>query len=57
LGSFDAMTRPRVFSGPKSIDAALRELDRCAGTQFDPGVVTAFRELLESRFDQLARGA
>jgi HD-GYP domain-containing protein (c-di-GMP phosphodiesterase class II) len=55
--AFDAMTRPRVYSGPKSIDAALRELDRCAGTQFDPGVVTAFRELLESRFDQLARGA
>jgi two-component system, cell cycle response regulator len=55
--AFDAMTRPRVYSRPKSIDAALRELDRCSGTQFDPGVVTAFRELLETRFDQLAKGA
>ena len=39
------------------IAAALDELRACAGTQFDAGVVTAFRELLEGRFDQLAKGA
>ena len=39
------------------IAAALDELHDCAGTQFDPGVVIAFRELLENRFDQLAKGA
>lgn len=55
--AFDAMTKPRVYSGSKSIDAALRELDRCAGTQFDPGVVTAFRSLFEDRFDRMAKGA
>jgi HD-GYP domain-containing protein (c-di-GMP phosphodiesterase class II) len=55
--AFDAMTKPRVYSASISIQAALDELDRCAGTQFDPGVVTSFRAVLESRVDQLARGA
>ena len=55
--AFDAMTRPRSYSASVSIAAALDELNECAGTQFDPGVVVAFCELLEGRFDQLARGA
>ena len=55
--AFDAMTRPRSYSGSIPIQAALDELQDCAGTQFDPGVVTAFCELLEGRFDQLAKGA
>jgi HD-GYP domain-containing protein (c-di-GMP phosphodiesterase class II) len=55
--AFDAMTRPRSYSASRSIQAALDELQECAGTQFDPGVVTAFCELLEGRFDQLAKGA
>ena len=55
--AFDAMTKPRVYSDSRPIQGALDELDRCAGTQFDPGVVSAFRALLESRVDQLARGA
>jgi len=55
--AFDAMTKPRVYSGSVSIAAALGELDRCAGTQFDPGVVAVFRGLFESRFDRLAKGA
>jgi two-component system, cell cycle response regulator len=55
--AFDAMTRSRRYSASISIHAALAELDECAGTQFDPGVVTAFRELLDRRFDVLARWA
>jgi len=55
--AFDAMTKPRVYSDSMPIQGALDELDRCAGTQFDPGIVTAFRALLDSRVDQLARGA
>jgi HD-GYP domain-containing protein (c-di-GMP phosphodiesterase class II) len=55
--AFDAMTRPRSYRESISIPAALDELHACAGTQFDAGVVTAFRELLEDRFDQLAQGA
>jgi two-component system, cell cycle response regulator len=55
--AFDAMTRPRVYSASMSIDAALHELERCAGTQFDPGVVTVFCGLFKTRFDRWAKGA
>ena len=55
--AFDAMTRPRVYSASMSIDSALHELERCAGTQFDPGVVAVFRGLFKSRFDRWAKGA
>jgi putative nucleotidyltransferase with HDIG domain len=40
--AFDAMTGPRPYQLPLSIDDALRELRRHAGTQFDPRVVEAF---------------
>jgi HD-GYP domain-containing protein (c-di-GMP phosphodiesterase class II) len=44
--AFDTMTRPRVFRDSRPPADALVELDRCAGTQFDPLVVDAFRALL-----------
>jgi diguanylate cyclase (GGDEF)-like protein len=40
--AFDAMTSDRVYRQRLSLEQALAELDRCAGTQFDPGVVSAF---------------
>jgi HD-GYP domain-containing protein (c-di-GMP phosphodiesterase class II) len=55
--AFDAMTKPRVYSASVPISTALEELHRCAGTQFDPGVVAVFRDLLEARFDRLAKQA
>jgi two-component system, cell cycle response regulator len=55
--SFDAMTKPRPYSPSRTIDAALGELDRCAGAQFDPGIVQVFCELFQNRFDRLAVGA
>ncbi len=55
--AFDAMTRPRSYRRSISVTAALDELQECAGTQFDPGVVTAFCELLDGRVDQVAQGA
>jgi HD-GYP domain-containing protein (c-di-GMP phosphodiesterase class II) len=55
--AFDAMTRPRAYSAAMPIGAAMDELRDCAGTQFDPGVVEAFCELIEGRFDQRAKGA
>jgi diguanylate cyclase (GGDEF)-like protein len=46
--AYDAMTTDRVYRGRLSHDRAIAELERCAGTQFDPDVVAAFRE----EFDQ-----
>jgi HD-GYP domain-containing protein (c-di-GMP phosphodiesterase class II) len=44
VDAFDAMTSPRPYRPALSSDEALDELDRCAGTQFDPAVVHAFLE-------------
>jgi plasmid stability protein len=40
--AFDAMTTERPFRAALSVDAAVTELCRCAGHQFDPIVVAAF---------------
>jgi diguanylate cyclase (GGDEF)-like protein len=44
--AYDAMTTERVYRPRLSEGEALAELERCAGTQFDPGVVAAFAEEL-----------
>jgi diguanylate cyclase (GGDEF)-like protein len=45
--AYDAMTSDRIYRPKRSVQAALAELERCAGTQFDPGIVAAFAEELE----------
>ena len=40
--SFDAMTSTRPYRASWTPDEALEELERCAGTQFDPELVGAF---------------
>ena len=41
--AYDAMTTERVYRGRLTHEHAIRELERCAGTQFDPSVVAAFK--------------
>jgi HD-GYP domain-containing protein (c-di-GMP phosphodiesterase class II) len=51
--AFDAMTggfesgEKRPYREPMSPSDAMREMDRCAGTQFDSAVVQAFRIAVE----------
>ncbi len=40
--AFDAMTSPRPYRDPLTRDQALEEVDRCAGTQFDPELAEIF---------------
>jgi diguanylate cyclase (GGDEF)-like protein len=44
--AFDAMTSERVYRKPLSSREALDELERCAGSQFDPAIVEAFADEL-----------
>jgi HD-GYP domain-containing protein (c-di-GMP phosphodiesterase class II) len=46
--AFSAMTTTRSYRKAMSVEAALAELRACSGTQFDPEVVSALVELVES---------
>jgi diguanylate cyclase (GGDEF)-like protein len=46
-GAYSAMTRGGRRPPLRSPEEALWELDSCSGTQFDPGVVAALRQVLE----------
>ncbi|HEY8449443.1 MAG TPA: HD-GYP domain-containing protein, partial [Bacillota bacterium] len=45
VDAFDAMTSARPYSPPLSPEEALFELERCAGSQFDPQIVAVFRKV------------
>jgi diguanylate cyclase (GGDEF)-like protein len=47
--AYDAMTTERVYGARLSHDRAMDELERCAGTQLDPGVVAAFIEMTKAQ--------
>ncbi len=42
VDAFDAMTNERIYSKPRSHEAAAEEILHCAGKQFDPDIATAF---------------
>lgn len=47
--SFRAMLDERVYKSAMSLEDALRELRRCAGTQFDPQLVEVFCRLVSEQ--------
>jgi len=47
--AFDAIIANRPYSRARTIEEALAELRRCAGTQFDPAIVTVFEQVLADR--------
>jgi diguanylate cyclase (GGDEF)-like protein len=52
--AYDAMTTNRPYRNRINEPAALAELRRCAGTQFDPAVVEAFAHVLEREMSAAA---
>ena len=56
--TFSAMTQTRPYASARSVDEALTELRRCAGSQFDPTVVAALELVLAAAdADALPRAA
>jgi len=52
--AFDAMTSDRLYRAALTFEEAVAEVERCAATQFDPEVVSAFLECIGA---QIAVGA
>jgi HD-GYP domain-containing protein (c-di-GMP phosphodiesterase class II) len=51
--AFDAMVSDRVYRTGRTYEVALAELDSCAGRQFDPRVVEAFRRVPREEWERL----
>ena len=47
IDTYDAMTSDRPYRKAVCSEKALAEIRRCAGTQFDPGLVAIFVNLIE----------
>lgn len=55
--SYDAMVSDRIYRKGRSHDEAIKELKRCAGTQFDPELVQIFEKTINSSIPVFAGGA
>lgn len=53
--AFDAMVSDRVYRTGRTYEAALAELDTCAGVHFDPRVIEAFRRVPRQEWERLRR--
>ena len=53
--SFDAMTTDRPYRKAFSIEEAILELRRCAGTQFDPILVESFIEIINEKNESIQK--
>ncbi|WP_299027135.1 HD domain-containing phosphohydrolase [uncultured Thermanaerothrix sp.] len=56
VDAFEAITGGRVYRPPRSAEAALQEIQRCAGTQFDPQIVEAFVALIKEEGFNASQG-
>ncbi len=55
--AYDAMISDRPYSQAKTVEAALEELQRCAGTQFRPEVVGALCDVVREQYAKAAEAA
>ncbi len=46
VDTYDAMTNDRPYRAAMSHEAAVTELRKNAGTQFDPGVIESFERII-----------
>ena len=53
--TFDAITSDRVYRAGQSYEAAVAEIDKFAGKQFDPKIVEAFHRVPREDWEDLRR--
>jgi putative nucleotidyltransferase with HDIG domain len=53
--TYDAITSDRPYRKRQAPEAARQEIERCSGTQFDPGCVQAFLTITLAELEELAR--
>jgi putative nucleotidyltransferase with HDIG domain len=54
--AFEAMTRAKPHGRRRTVDEALEEVERCAGSQFDPAIARLFVEEYRQNRQQLDEG-
>jgi HD-GYP domain-containing protein (c-di-GMP phosphodiesterase class II) len=54
--AFDAMVSDRAYRRARTFEEASAELDRCAGTQFDPRIVEAFGHVPRGMWEGVCAG-
>jgi response regulator RpfG family c-di-GMP phosphodiesterase len=55
VDAFDAMTADRPYSKARPFSVARAEIQRCAGTHFDPAVVESFMRVSDAVLDEIRR--
>ena len=51
--TFDAMTTKRSYRNALPLDVVRKEIESCAGTQFDPEIVKVFLEIFDHHYDEI----
>jgi len=57
VDTFDAITSKRVYKEAVPVDLAKKEIERCAGTQFDPQCVTEFLKISDQELAEVRESA
>lgn len=53
--AFDAMTSKRTYRNSLSLNIVKEEFKRCAGSQFDPNILSSFLEILDNEYDKIKK--